>query len=151
MLQIGRDRMVDAGCVGNSSFAQADAESLPFAENTFDIVSIGFGLRNVTNKENALAAIHRVLKPGGKLLVLEFSKPQNPLLERVYDTYSFQVLPLLGKLFANDSESYQYLAESIRMHPDQETLRGMIEDSGFAHCEYHNLTGGIVALHCASK
>ncbi|NND38596.1 MAG: bifunctional demethylmenaquinone methyltransferase/2-methoxy-6-polyprenyl-1,4-benzoquinol methylase UbiE [Pseudomonadales bacterium] len=151
MLQIGRDRMVDAGCAGNSRFAQADAESLPFPENSFDIVSIGFGLRNVTNKENALAAIYHVLKPGGKLLVLEFSKPQNPLLESVYDTYSFQVLPLLGKLIANDSESYQYLAESIRMHPDQETLRQMILDAGFAQCEYHNLTGGIVALHCASK
>ncbi|MGB5324743.1 MAG: bifunctional demethylmenaquinone methyltransferase/2-methoxy-6-polyprenyl-1,4-benzoquinol methylase UbiE [Pseudomonadales bacterium] len=151
MLVIGRDRMVDAGCAGNSTYVQADAELLPFPDNSFDIISIGFGLRNVTNKDNALRAMARALKPGGKLLVLEFSKPQSPLLERAYDLYSFQLLPLLGKLIANDAESYQYLAESIRMHPDQQTLQKMIEDAGFADCEYHNITGGIVALHCASK
>lgn len=151
MLEIGRDRMIDAGCAGNSRCAQANAEVLPFGNNRFDIVSIGFGLRNVTNKDMALREMLRVLKPGGKLLVLEFSKPQNPLLERAYDIYSFQLLPLIGKAVANDADSYQYLAESIRMHPDQRKLQQMIEDAGFARCEYHNLTGGIVAVHCASK
>jgi demethylmenaquinone methyltransferase / 2-methoxy-6-polyprenyl-1,4-benzoquinol methylase len=151
MLRVGRDRLIDRGAVGNLCFAQADAQLLPFADNSFDCVTIAFGLRNVTDKAMALASMLRVLKPGGRLLVLEFSKPVNPLLERVYDSYSFNILPRLGALVTNDAESYQYLAESIRMHPDQETLKQMMADSGFANCEYHNLTGGIVALHRGIK
>ncbi len=151
MLQVGRDKLLDRGYYGNLSYVQADAESLPFPDNHFDIVSIAFGLRNVTHKEVALASMLRVLKPAGRLLVLEFSKPGNELLERAYDTYSFRVLPALGKLVANDSDSYQYLAESIRRHPDQETLKSMLEDVGFARCEYFNMSGGIVALHRGIK
>ncbi|MGB5580512.1 MAG: bifunctional demethylmenaquinone methyltransferase/2-methoxy-6-polyprenyl-1,4-benzoquinol methylase UbiE [Woeseia sp.] len=146
MLQEGRRRLVDAGIAGNLAIAQVDAEQLPFAANSFDCITIAFGLRNVTNKERALASMHRVLKPGGKLLVLEFSKPAE-VLKPAYDVYSFKVLPLLGKLVANDDASYQYLAESIRMHPDQETLLGMLQDAGFERCQYRNLAGGIVALH----
>jgi demethylmenaquinone methyltransferase/2-methoxy-6-polyprenyl-1,4-benzoquinol methylase len=146
MLEQGRKRLVDAGVAGNLSIAQVDAENLPFADASFDRITIAFGLRNVTNKQAALESMLRVLKPGGKALILEFSKPLDSI-RPVYDLYSFKVLPLLGKLVANDDESYQYLAESIRMHPDQETLLGMLEDAGFERCRYHNLTAGIVALH----
>ena len=151
MLNVGRDKLLDHGYQGNLEFVQADAQYLPFPDDSFDCVSIAFGLRNVTDKDLALRSMLRVLKPGGRLLVLEFSKPANPLLEKAYDSYSFRVLPFMGKLVAGDSESYQYLAESIRMHPDQETLLGMLEDAGFVNCEYHNLTGGVVALHRGFK
>ena len=150
MLEHGRRRLVDAGIAGNVELAQVDAEALPFADNTFDRVSIAFGLRNITNKETALAEMQRVLKPGGKVLILEFSQPSNAI-KPVYDLYSFKVLPLLGKLVAGDPESYQYLAESIRMHPDQETLLDMMQDAGFERCRYNNLTAGIVALHTGYK
>jgi demethylmenaquinone methyltransferase/2-methoxy-6-polyprenyl-1,4-benzoquinol methylase len=126
---------------------QADAERLPFPDRYFDCITIGFGLRNVTRKDTALASMYRVLKPGGRLLVLEFSKPVAPLLRGVYDQYSFKVLPALGKFVAKDEASYRYLAESIRMHPDQETLKQMMEAAGFERCSYFNLSGGIVALH----
>jgi demethylmenaquinone methyltransferase/2-methoxy-6-polyprenyl-1,4-benzoquinol methylase len=151
MLEVGRDKLLDTGRQGNIEFVQADAQDLPFPDDSFDCVTIAFGLRNVTDKDKALRSMLRVLKPGGRLLVLEFSKPANPLLNRAYDTYSFRVLPFMGKLVANDSESYQYLAESIRMHPDQETLKDMMEDAGFSRCEYHDMTGGIVALHKGIK
>jgi demethylmenaquinone methyltransferase / 2-methoxy-6-polyprenyl-1,4-benzoquinol methylase len=151
MLEVGRDRLLDKGFVGNVEFLVADAEKLPFEENTFDCVTIGFGLRNVTDKAAALKSMHRVLKPGGQLLVLEFSKPVAPGLKPVYDAYSFKVLPLLGKLVAQDADSYRYLAESIRMHPDQETLLEMLRTAGFAQARYHNLTGGIVAVHRGYK
>jgi len=150
MLEYGRRRLVDAGVGGNVSLAQVDAEKLPFAANSFDRVSIAFGLRNVTNKDAALAEMHRVLKPGGKVLILEFSRPSETI-RPVYDLYSFKVLPLLGRLVAQDPDSYQYLAESIRMHPDQETLLGMLHDAGFERCRYDNLTAGIVALHTGYK
>ena len=146
MLGEGRRRLVDRGVAGNASIAQVDAENLPFLDNSFDCVTIAFGLRNVTDKAAALRSIHRVLKPGGKLLILEFSKPA-PALKPAYDLYSFRILPLMGRLVADDEESYQYLAESIRMHPDQESLKAMMESEGFERCRYHNLTGGIVALH----
>jgi demethylmenaquinone methyltransferase / 2-methoxy-6-polyprenyl-1,4-benzoquinol methylase len=146
MLEQGRRRLVDAGVAGNLSIAQVDAEKLPFADASFDRVTIAFGLRNVTDQGAALASMHRVLKPGGKALILEFSKPSESI-KPVYDLYSFKVLPMLGKLVANDDESYQYLAESIRMHPDQDTLLGMMQDAGFERCRYHNLSAGIVALH----
>lgn len=146
MLRQGRSRMVDAGVAGNLSIAQVDAQNLPFADSSFDRITIAFGLRNVTDKDAALRSMLRVLKPGGKLLILEFSKPDE-LVKPVYDLYSFKVLPLLGKLVANDSDSYQYLAESIRMHPDQETLLGMLKDAGFERARYQNFAGGIVALH----
>ncbi|MDD4863661.1 MAG: bifunctional demethylmenaquinone methyltransferase/2-methoxy-6-polyprenyl-1,4-benzoquinol methylase UbiE [Alishewanella agri] len=151
MLNVGRDKLRDLGLVTNIEFVQANAEALPFADNSFDIVSIGFGLRNVTDKDAALRSIFRVLKPGGRLLVLEFSKPQSEVLSKAYDLYSFRILPFMGQLIANDKESYQYLAESIRMHPDQETLKQMMQDAGFAEVSYHNLTGGIVALHRGYK
>jgi demethylmenaquinone methyltransferase/2-methoxy-6-polyprenyl-1,4-benzoquinol methylase len=151
MLNVGRDKLRDLGLVTNIEFVQANAEALPFADNSFDIVSIGFGLRNVTDKDSALRSIFRVLKPGGRLLVLEFSKPQSEILSKAYDLYSFRILPFMGQLIANDKESYQYLAESIRMHPDQETLKQMMQDAGFAEVSYHNLTGGIVALHRGYK
>ncbi|CAG0911366.1 unnamed protein product, partial [Cyprideis torosa] len=147
MLQEGRRRLTDAGIAGNIEYAQVNAECLPFPDDYFDIVTIAFGLRNVTDKEAALRSINRVIKPGGKLLVLEFSKPLSDSFGKVYDFYSFKLLPKMGKLIANDEESYRYLAESIRMHPDQETLKGMMEESGFKQCSYHNLTGGVVALH----
>ncbi len=146
MLDAGRDRLLNDGICENVSVVQADAEQLPFASATFDVVTIAFGLRNVTNKERALKSMRRVLKPGGKLLILEFSKPVE-FLRPAYDIYSFNVLPWLGERFANDSESYRYLAESIRMHPDQDTLKAMMESAGFAHCRYSNLTGGVAALH----
>ncbi len=151
MLAVGRDRLIDQGVVGNVHTVQCDAQALAFPDNSIDCITIAFGLRNVTDKEKALRSMERVLKPGGRLLVLEFSKPTNPLLEQVYDTYSFRVLPLMGKWVANDAESYRYLAESIRKHPDQDTLMGMMEDAGFVNCQYHNMTGGIVAVHRGIK
>lgn len=151
MLAVGRDRLLDRGLANNLSWVQADAEQLPFPDDCFDLVTIAFGLRNVTDKERALAAMGRVLKPGGRLLVLEFSRPTNPLVGRLYDQYSFQVLPRLGRLVAGDADSYRYLAESIRMHPDQERLRELMAAAGFRDCRYHNMTGGIVALHIGSK
>ncbi|MBO9480173.1 bifunctional demethylmenaquinone methyltransferase/2-methoxy-6-polyprenyl-1,4-benzoquinol methylase UbiE [Salinisphaera sp. G21_0] len=151
MLRVGRDRLTDQGIVGNMEFVQANAECLPFPDNTFDCITISFGLRNVTDKDAALRSMCRVLKPGGRLLVLEFSKTNNPLLTKAYDLYSFSLLPIMGKLVAGDSESYRYLAESIRMHPDQETLEGMMKKAGFVNTAYHNMTGGIVALHKGVK
>jgi demethylmenaquinone methyltransferase/2-methoxy-6-polyprenyl-1,4-benzoquinol methylase len=150
MLQEGRRRLVDAGVAGNLSIAQVNAEALPFAADTFDCVTIAFGLRNVTDKDAALRSIFRALKPGAKLLILEFSKPAETI-RPIYDTYSFKVLPRLGELVANDAQSYQYLAESIRMHPDQETLLTMMQDAGFERCRFHNLAMGIVALHVGYK
>lgn len=151
MLNVGRDRLIDAGCT-NVDFVLANAETLePFEDNSFDLVTISFGLRNVTDKDAALQAMHRVLKPGGRLLILEFSKPVFEPFSKLYDLYSFTALPLMGKLVANDSESYKYLAESIRMHPDQRTLKGMMENAGLQNCDYHNLTGGIVAVHRGFK
>ncbi|MEM8814707.1 MAG: bifunctional demethylmenaquinone methyltransferase/2-methoxy-6-polyprenyl-1,4-benzoquinol methylase UbiE [Pseudomonadota bacterium] len=146
MLREGRSRLIDKGVAGNLSIAQVNAEALPFADGSFDCVSIAFGLRNVTDKDAALRSMYRVLKPGGRALILEFSKPLEAI-RPVYDLYSFRVLPVLGKLVAGDENSYQYLAESIRMHPDQDTLKSMLEDAGFERCRYHNLTAGIVALH----
>lgn len=151
MLTVGRDKLRNLGVVGNIDYVQANAEMLPFPDNTFDIITIAFGLRNVTDKDKALASMYRVLKPGGRLLVLEFSKPSSEMLSKVYDLYSFHLLPKMGQLVANDSESYQYLAESIRMHPDQETLKGMMDNVGFEQTNYYNLTGGIVALHRGYK
>lgn len=147
MLANGRRRLIDAGVVGNVRFVQLNAESLPFPDAHFDCVTIGFGLRNVTDKGAALAEMRRVLKPGGRLLVLEFSKPVLPGLDKVYDAYSFRVLPVMGRLVANDADSYRYLAESIRRFPDQETLREMMLAAGFEQVSWHNLTGGVVALH----
>ena len=146
MLIQGRRRLVDEGVAGNLSVAQVDAQNLPFEDSTFDRITVAFGLRNVTDKNAALQSIHRVLKPGGKLLILEFSKPAEAI-KPAYDFYSFNVLPMLGKLVASDANSYQYLAESIRMHPDQETLLGMMQDAGLERCRYQNMAGGIVALH----
>ncbi|MCH2055975.1 MAG: bifunctional demethylmenaquinone methyltransferase/2-methoxy-6-polyprenyl-1,4-benzoquinol methylase UbiE [Thalassotalea sp.] len=151
MLNVGRDKLRDRGLVQNIEYVQANAEYLPFDDNTFDIVTIAFGLRNVTNKDNALKSIFRVLKPGGRLLVLEFSKPEHDLLNKAYDFYSFNILPKMGEFVAKDGDSYQYLAESIRMHPDQETLKSMMENAGFEQTTYNNLTGGIVALHKGYK
>jgi|SRR5690554_3876877 len=151
MLRVGRDKLRDLGIVSNVSYVQADAEKLPFEDNTFDLITIAFGLRNVTDKDAALRSMLRVLKPGGRLLVLEFSKPEVEMLSKAYDLYSFHVMPRMGEFIARDKDSYQYLAESIRMHPDQETLKGMMEDAGFENVEYHNLTGGIVALHRGFK
>lgn len=147
MLEAGRDRLIDAGVVGNVLYAQADAERLPFADGSFDCVTIGFGLRNVTDKARALAAMRRALKVGGQLLVLEFSKPGNPALVSAYDAWSFNVLPVLGRVVAGDEASYRYLAESIRRHPDQEQLLAMMRVAGLEECRYHNLMGGIVAVH----
>ena len=146
MLREGRRRLVDKGASGNVAITQVDAESLPFAANSFDCITIAFGLRNVTDKQAALESMHRVLKPGGKAMILEFSRPAD-LIKPAYDMYSFKVLPTLGKLVARDAESYQYLAESIRMHPGQETLLEMMTDAGFERCRYHNLMAGVVALH----
>jgi demethylmenaquinone methyltransferase/2-methoxy-6-polyprenyl-1,4-benzoquinol methylase len=151
MLNVGRDRMIDRGHAGNLQYTQINAEKLPVADNSLDLITIAFGLRNVTDKDAALRSMYRALKPGGRALVLEFSKPTNKPLEKLYDAYSFSLLPKMGKLVANDAESYQYLAESIRMHPDQETLKGMMETAGFERCDVHNLTGGIVAIHRGFK
>ena len=150
MLNVGRDRLTDDGFAGNIDYVQANAESLPFPDNSFDCTTIAFGLRNVTDKDKALASMFRVLKPGGQLMVLEFSKPAD-WLASIYDTYSFKVLPRLGKLFTGDEESYRYLAESIRMHPDQDTLKQMMSDVGFERCDYLNMSAGIVALHRGYK
>src|SRR5277367_3761550 len=151
MLAAGRDRLLDAGFAGNVECLLADAERLPCADDSFDCVTIGFGLRNVTDKAAALRSMHRVLKPGGQLLVLEFSTPVAPGLKPFYDAYSMNILPLLGRLVAKDEASYRYLAESIRVHPDQETLLQMLRAAGFAQARYHNLTGGIVAVHRGFK
>jgi demethylmenaquinone methyltransferase/2-methoxy-6-polyprenyl-1,4-benzoquinol methylase len=151
MLRRGRDKLIDQGINSNVRFTQADAQYLPFPDNTFNLITIAFGLRNVTDKALALRSMQRVLAPGGKLLVLEFSKPTNALLSKLYDSYSFNVLPKLGKIFANDADSYQYLAESIRMHPDQQTLLGMMDEAGFANTDFQNLTGGIVSIHRGIK
>lgn len=147
MLARGRTRLTDAGVVGNVAYALANAERLPFADGEFDCITIGFGLRNVTDKASALASMYRVLRPGGQLLILEFSHPTAPGLKPLYDAYSFRVLPLLGRLVADDAASYRYLAESIRMHPDQEALLTMMREAGFEGGRYHNLAGGIVAVH----
>ncbi|OHV10498.1 bifunctional demethylmenaquinone methyltransferase/2-methoxy-6-polyprenyl-1,4-benzoquinol methylase UbiE [Kushneria phosphatilytica] len=151
MLKVGRDRLIDKGAGAHVEVVQANAEALPFPDNTFDCITIAFGLRNVTDKARALASMTRVLKPGGRLLVLEFSKPTHPVFERIYDQYSFHVLPRLGSLIANDADSYRYLAESIRMHPDQDTLKSMMETAGLERVEYTNMTGGVVALHRGLK
>ena len=151
MLEVGRERLTNQGYVGNVEYVQANAECLPFEDNTFDVITIAFGLRNVTDKDAALRSMTRVLKPGGRLLVLEFSKPTTPLMSKAYDLYSFTALPFMGKVVTNDSESYKYLAESIRMHPDQETLKGMMEDAGLVRVSYHNMTSGVVALHRGIK
>ena len=151
MLEVGRNRLADAGVVGNIECVQADAECLPFADDYFDCVTIAFGLRNVTDKAAALRSMYRVLKPGGKLLILEFSHSPLPLLQKFYDLYSFNVIPKIGEIVTNDRESYQYLVESIRMHPNQETLKNMMQDAGFEDVDYFNLTGGIVALHKGYK
>jgi demethylmenaquinone methyltransferase/2-methoxy-6-polyprenyl-1,4-benzoquinol methylase len=147
MLQQGRDRLIDEGWTGNVQCVQADAQRLPFADASFHCITIGFGLRNVTDKQAALHSMFRVLRPGGQLLVLEFSRPVLPVVGRLYDLYSFTVLPRLGGLVTGDAGSYRYLAESIRRHPDQQTLLGMMQDAGFEGCRYHNLMGGIVAVH----
>ncbi|MDN5874966.1 MAG: class I SAM-dependent methyltransferase, partial [Sinobacteraceae bacterium] len=146
MLAEGRMRLADRGVV-DVPLAQANAECLPFADASFDCITIGFGLRNVTDKDAALRSMYRVLKPGGRLLVLEFSKPLNAGFAKIYDQYSFKLLPLMGRLVAKDADSYRYLAESIRMHPDQETLKGMMENAGFGRVQVYNLTGGVVAVH----
>ena len=151
MLEQGRRRLVDAGIVNNVEFCLVNAEQLPFDDNRFDCISISFGLRNVTHKEKALASMQRCLKPGGRAVVLEFSQPTNAGFRKLYDAYSFNVIPKLGQLIANDADSYQYLVESIRQHPPQEELKQMMLDSGFDHVRYHNLTGGIVACHVAYK
>ena len=150
MLNVGRDRLTDQGIVNNIDYVQANAESLPFPDNSFDCISIAFGLRNVTDKNAALRSMYRVLKPGGRLLILEFSKPAD-WLAPVYDTYSFKLLPKIGKVVSNDEDSYRYLAESIRMHPDQETMKSMMVEAGFERCDYHNMSAGIVALHSGYK
>ena len=151
MLSVGRDRLIDRGALSNIDVVQADAQFLPFDDNSIDCITIAFGLRNVTDKAKALKSMHRVLKPGGRVLVLEFSKPTSPLLSKVYDAYSFSALPAMGKLITDDADSYRYLAESIRKHPDQESLLEMVEDAGFVDCRYHNMTGGIVAVHRGIK
>jgi len=151
MLAAGRDRLADRGIAGNVEVVQANVECLPFPDNYFDCVIIGFGLRNVTRKDEALCSMYRVLKPGGRGLVLEFSSPTLPGLSKIYDAYSFNILPLLGKIVAKDEASYRYLAESIRKHPDQESLKEMMEQAGFERTHYFNLAGGIVAVHKGYK
>lgn len=151
MIKVGRSRLIDKGLIGNIKYVQANAECLPFPENSFDCITIAFGLRNVTDKQAALESMFRVLKPAGRLMILEFSKPQAPGLAPFYDFYSFKILPKLGKAIADDPDSYQYLAESIRMHPDQEKLKDMMEQAGFEKTSYQNMSGGIVALHKGYK
>lgn len=151
MLRNGRDRLIDRGLVGNIRYAQVNAEKLPFSGNSFDCVCIGFGLRNVTDKDAALRSMYRVLKPGGRVIILEFSHPTDKLTEKVYDFYSYNLLPRMGELIAKDGESYRYLAESIRMHPRQDELKRMMENAGFERCEYFNMTQGIVAVHRGYK
>ena len=150
MLQVGRDRIIDKGLSANVDIAQVNAEHLPFADDTFDCICIAYGLRNVTNKEAALASMKRVLKPGGRVLVLEFSKPTNDLVGKAYDVYS-KLWPIAGKAITGDADSYRYLVESIRMHPDQETLKGMMQQAGFQRCHYHDVMGGICAIHIGHK
>jgi len=150
MLQIGRDRVIDAAKIGNVQFAQVNAEQLPFEDNTFDCICIAYGLRNVTDKDSALASMNRALKPGGRVLVLEFSKPKNQLVRKAYDAFS-SLWPTAGKLFTGDAASYRYLVESIRMHPDQDTLLGMMENAGLVDCKYHNVMNGICAIHMGFK
>jgi demethylmenaquinone methyltransferase/2-methoxy-6-polyprenyl-1,4-benzoquinol methylase len=147
MVRVGRDRLINAGISGNVEYTITNAEALAFPDNTFDLATIAFGLRNVTNKDKALEELYRVLKPGGQLMILEFSKVTHPLFAKFYDFYSFNILPKMGKMIANDEASYQYLAESIRMHPDQETLKQMMLTAGFDKAEYLNMSEGIVALH----
>jgi len=149
MLALGKDRAINENFFHNCSFALASGENLPYQDQSFDLVTIGFGLRNFTNKQKGLREMRRVLKPDGILLILEFSKPTNSFFSKIYDWYSFNVIPKLGSLLANDSESYQYLAESIRMHPDQETLKDMVLDAGFDECKFYNLVNGVVAIHKA--
>ncbi|MDT0495812.1 bifunctional demethylmenaquinone methyltransferase/2-methoxy-6-polyprenyl-1,4-benzoquinol methylase UbiE [Algiphilus sp. W345] len=151
MLEEGRSRLTDRGIVGNVPAVQANAECLPFADNSFDCITIGFGLRNVTDKDAALRSMLRTLKPGGRLLILEFSKPLHEGFAKLYDQYSFKVLPRLGRFIARDEDSYRYLAESIRMHPDQDTLKSMMELAGFSRVQVYNLTGGVVAVHRGYK
>ncbi|AUG98527.1 bifunctional demethylmenaquinone methyltransferase/2-methoxy-6-polyprenyl-1,4-benzoquinol methylase UbiE [Pectobacteriaceae bacterium CE70] len=151
MLKVGREKLRNNGVIGNVDYVQANAEALPFPDDFFDCITIAFGLRNVTDKEKALRSMYRVLKPGGRLLVLEFSKPTVKMLSKVYDAYSFHILPRIGEMVASDADSYRYLAESIRMHPDQETLKNMMSDAGFDNVNYFNLTGGVVALHRGFK
>lgn len=151
MLSVGRDRLIDEGLFPQIHFAQVNAEKLPFKRNSFHCITMAFGLRNVTDKEAALGSMYDVCKPGGKVMILEFSTLSIPALQPLYDWYSFNILPKLGEFFAQDAESYQYLAESIRMHPKQDALKAMIEHAGFEDCQYHNLSGGIVALHIAYK
>lgn len=151
MLEEGRKRLIDAGIAGNVEYCLVNAEQLPFADNSFDCISISFGLRNVTHKERALESMQRCLKPGGRAIILEFSQPENDTFRKLYDTYSFNVIPKLGEIIADDRDSYQYLVESIRKHPPQEELKQMMLDAGFDHVRYHNLTGGIVALHIGYK
>jgi demethylmenaquinone methyltransferase/2-methoxy-6-polyprenyl-1,4-benzoquinol methylase len=151
MLSRGRDRLIDQGVVEGIDYAQIDAEKLPFPDNFFDCVCIAFGLRNVTHKGDALKSMHRALKPGGRVIILEFSEAQGALFKRAYDLYSFKLLPLMGQLIANDADSYRYLAESIRMHPNQEKLKTMMADAGFERCDYFNLTQGVVAIHRGYK
>ncbi|MEG0280513.1 MAG: bifunctional demethylmenaquinone methyltransferase/2-methoxy-6-polyprenyl-1,4-benzoquinol methylase UbiE [Morganella sp. (in: enterobacteria)] len=151
MLKMGREKLRNNGIIGNVSYVQANAEELPFPDDYFNCIIISFGLRNVTDKDKALRSMFRVLKPGGRLLVLEFSKPVIEPLSKVYDAYSFHILPRIGQAVVNDAESYRYLAESIRMHPDQGTLKGMMENAGFEQVSYTNMTGGIVALHKGFK
>ncbi len=151
MLLEGRDKLIDAGIVSGIDYVQANAEVLPFADNSFDCISIGFGLRNVTDKQKAINSMFEKLRYGGCLIILEFSKVELASLASIYDKYSFKVIPKIGKFVAKDEASYQYLVESIRMHPDQETLKGMIETAGFSRVEYFNLMGGVVAIHRAYK
>lgn len=151
MLEEGRTKLLNKGIVGNVTYTQLNAQYLPFPDNYFDCIAIAFGLRNVTEKELALAQMYRVLKPGGRVVILEFSKPQSAHLSKIYDMYSFNVLPKLGNMVAQDEQSYRYLAESIRMHPDQETLKTMLEAAQFSNCSYLNLTGGICAIHKGFK
>ena len=151
MLRVGRERLIDRGIVGNVQYCLANAEHLPFADNSFNCVSIAFGLRNVTDKQQALNEMYRVIKPGGKLIVLEFSHPTHNMLDRLYDFYSFNFIPKLGELITQDKASYQYLVESIRMHPPQEELLAMVSAAGFEDAQYENLTGGIVAIHYGYK
>ena len=151
MLARGRDRLIDSGLVQSVYYVQANAECLPFSDNHFDCITMGFGLRNVTDKSAALRSMYQVCRPGGKIMILEFSAPVLPGLQPIYDWYSFHVLPKIGQWVAQDEDSYRYLAESIRMHPTQEELKTMIEAVGFSDCRYHNLSGGIVALHIAYK
>ena len=150
MLEEGRNRLIDQG-IEDVHMAQIDAQFLPFEDDTFDLITIAFGLRNVTHKEKALQSILKALKPGGKLVILEFSKPQNEVFREIYDLFSFEVIPKIGELIAQTEESYRYLAESIRMHPTQEELKEMLEKSGFTKCKYENLTNGIVAIHSGQK